>query len=191
MRFFTLDRVLIRGFIMNNFLEENKDYPVLSLQENLQLIPPLAGIYAYINNNGGGTYVGKTKNLRQRFVQHLNNKKITDINTIDYQLQNFPNEFDYRILIYGVEPNDIILTSLEATFIERFDTIKYGYNKRYDLNDNNLSNKTENQLVNLYQQLRNDFMKLNAKNIKLVKENEKLKQQNKNQAAILKNHKLL
>ena len=176
---------------MNNFLEENKDYPVLSLRENLQLIPPLAGIYAYINNNGGGTYVGKTKNLRQRFVQHLSNKKITDINTIDYQLQNFPNEFDYRILIYGVEPNDIILTSLEATFIERFDTIKYGYNKRYDLNDNNLSNKTENQLVNLYQQLRNDFMKLNAKNIKLVKENEKLKQQNKNQAAILKNHKLL
>lgn len=176
---------------MNNFLEENKDYPVLSLRENLQLIPPLAGIYAYINNNGGGTYVGKTKNLRQRFVQHLSNKKITDINTIDYQLQNFPNEFDYRILIYGVEPNDLILTSLESTFIERFDTIKYGYNKRYDLNDNNLFNKTENQLVNLYQQLRNDFMKLNAKNIKLVEDNEKLKQQNKNQAAILKNHKLL
>lgn len=176
---------------MYNFLEENKDYPVLSLRENLQLIPPLAGIYAYINNNGGGTYVGKTKNLRQRFVQHLSNKKITDINTIDYQLQNVPNEFDYRILIYGVEPNDIILTSLEATFIERFDTIKYGYNKRYDFNDNNLSNKTESQLVNLYQQLRNDFMKLNAKSIKLVKENEKLKQQNKNQAAILKNHKLL
>lgn len=176
---------------MNNFLEENKDYPVLSLRENLQLIPPLAGIYAYINNNGGGTYVGKTKNLRQRFAQHLNNKKITDINTIDYQLQNFPNEFDYRILIYGVEPNDVILTSLEATFIERFDTIKYGYNKRYDFNDNNLSNKTESQLVKLYQQLRNDFMKLNTKNIKLVKENEKLKQQNKNQAAILKNHKLL
>lgn len=176
---------------MNNFLEENKDYPVLSLQDNLQLIPPLAGIYAYINNNGGGTYVGKTKNLKQRFVQHLNNKKITDINTIDYQLQNFPSEFDYRILIYGVEPNDIILTSLEATFIERFETVKYGYNRRYDLNDNNLSNKTENQLVNLYQQLRNDFMKLNTKNIKLVKENEKLKQQNKNQAAILKNQKLL
>lgn len=176
---------------MNNFLKENKDYPVLSLQDNLQLIPPLAGIYAYINNNGGGTYVGKTKNLRQRFVQHLNNKKITDINTIDYQLKHFPNEFDYRILIYGVEPNDIILTSLESTFIERFDTVKYGYNRRYDLNDNNLLNKTENQLVNLYQQLRNDFMKLNAKNIKLVKENEKLKQQNKNQAAILKNHKLL
>ena len=176
---------------MNNFLEENKDYPVLSLQENLQLIPPLAGIYAYINNNGGGTYVGKTKNLRQRFAQHLSNKKITDINTIDYQLQHNPNEFDYRILIYGVEPNDIILTSLEATFIERFDTIKYGYNRRYDFNDNNLSNKTESQLVNLYQQLRNDFMKLNAKNIKLVKENAKLKQQNKNQAAILKNHKLL
>ena len=176
---------------MHNFLEENKDYPVLSLQDNLQLIPPLAGIYAYINNNGGGTYVGKTKNLRQRFAQHLSNKKITDINTIDYQLQNFLNEFDYRILIYGVEPNDIILTSLESTFIERFDTIKYGYNKRYDFNDNNLSNKTESQLVKLYQQLRNDFMKLNAKNIKLIKENEKLKQQNKNQAAILKNHKLL
>lgn len=176
---------------MHNFLEENKDYPVLSLRDNLQLIPPLAGIYVYINNNGGGSYVGKTKNLRQRFTQHLSNKKITDINTIDYQLQNFPNEFDYRILIYGVEPNDIILTSLESTFIERFDTIKYGYNKRYDFNDNNLSNKTESQLVKLYQQLRNDFMKLNAKNIKLVKENEKLKQQNKNQAAILKNHKLL
>ena len=176
---------------MNNFLEENKDYPVLSLRENLQLIPPLAGIYAYINNNGGGTYIGKTKNLRQRFAQHLSNKKITDINTIDYQLQHNPNEFDNRILIYGVEPNDIILTSLEATFIERFDTIKYGYNRRYDFNDNNLSNKTESQLVNLYQQLRNDFMKLNAKNIKLVKENAKLKQQNKNQAAILKNHKLL
>lgn len=176
---------------MYNFLEENKDYPVLPLRENLQLIPPLAGIYAYINNNGGGTYIGKTKNLRQRFIQHLNNKKITDINTIDYQLQNFPNEFDYRLLIYGVEPNDIILTSLEATFIERFDTVKYGYNRRYDLNDNNLLNKTENQLANLYQQLRKDFMKLNAKNIKLVKENEKLKQQNKNQAAILKNHKLL
>lgn len=176
---------------MHNFLEENKDYPVLSLQDNLQLIPPLAGIYAYINNNGGGTYIGKTKNLRQRFAQHLNNKKITDINTIDYQLQHFPSEFDYRLLIYGVEPNDIILTSLEATFIERFETVKYGYNRRYDLNDNNLSNKTENQLVNLYQQLRNDFMKLNAKNIKLVQENEKLKQQNKNQAAILKNHKLL
>ena len=176
---------------MNNFLEENKDYPVLPLRENLQLIPPLAGIYAYINNNGGGTYIGKTKNLRHRFIQHLSNKKITDINTIDYKLQNVPNEFDYRILIYGVEPNDIILTSLEATFIERFDTVKYGYNKRYDLNDNNLSNKTESQLVNLYQQLRNDFMKLNAKNIKLVKENAKLKQQNKNQAAILKNHKLL
>lgn len=176
---------------MNNFLEENKDYPVLPLQGSLQLIPPLAGIYAYINNNGSGTYVGKTKNLRQRFVQHLSNKRIADINTIDYQLQNFPNEFDYRILIYGVEPNDVILTSLESTFIERFDTVKYGYNRRYDFNDNNLSNKTESQLVNLYQQLRNDFMKLNAKNIKLVKENEKLKQQNKNQAAILKNHKLL
>ena len=176
---------------MNNFLEENKDYPVLPLRENLQLIPPLAGIYAYINNNGGGTYIGKTKNLRHRFIQHLSNKKITDINTIDYKLQNVPNEFDYRILIYGVEPNDIILTSLESTFIERFDTVKYGYNRRYDFNDNNLLNKTENQLVNLYQQLRNDFMKLNAKNIKLVAENEKLKQQNKNQAAILKNHKLL
>lgn len=170
------------------FLAENIDIPVVEIKNNLNKIPPLAGIYAYINNNGNGAYIGKTKNLRTRFIQHLNNKKINDINTIDYQLQHNINMFDYRILIYGVEPNDIILTSLEATYIERFNTVKHGYNKRYDLNENNLNNKTDNQLVNLYQQLRKDFIKLNTKNIKLTQENEKLKLQNKNQAAIIKNN---
>lgn len=183
------NKKLKQGPVMQ-FLQENHDIPVLEIQKELNKIPNFAGIYAYININNGGIYIGKSKNLRIRFSQHLISKW-TDKNSIDYQLQTYPELFDYRLLIYGVEPNDLILTSLEATYIERYDTVRHGYNKRFDINSNVLENKSESQIVKLYQQLRKDFIILNQKNLRLEKENKELKQRNKNQAAILKNNKLI
>lgn len=153
---------------------ENTDYNVEEL--NVNEIPTLAGIYAYINEMDGKIYIGQTKNLRQRFLQHLHNQKANK-KDFDYILQQQPSEFSYRVFIYGVEPSNQVLTSLESTFIGRYNAVSLGYNVRYD-KPNTAMPTNEDKFIKLYNSIRHDFIQLNKKYLLLKNKYNDVVQQN-------------
>lgn len=133
---------------------ENTDIPVTELNEDASEIPKESGIYMYIDNSNGRVYVGKTVNLRSRYKQHQ--KNTDNIGGIDEQLALRPQDFDYRILIYGVNP--VVLESLEVTYQKRYNAVSDGYNIRNDSITDITDDKQK--LLAEYTKLYSDYIQL-------------------------------
>lgn len=151
-------------------LLEHIDIPVTKLNENDKEIPESSGVYAYIEEDTGYLYIGKAVNLKQRYRQHKYNKKGKE-GSIDYQLYNFPENFTYRILIYGVDPS--VLESLEGTFIQRYDATKIGYNIRDD-KPKSIDPEHE-EIYKAYSKLRKDYMELHFKYTEMIEKMNSIK----------------
>lgn len=49
-------------------------FPKLSLKERIKLLPPLPGVYYFLNKDGVIIYIGKAKNLRNRVSQYFHSQ---------------------------------------------------------------------------------------------------------------------
>lgn len=149
-------------------LLENVDIPVTELNKDDSVIPELPGIYAYIDNEMGGFYIGKATNLKERYRGHKYNKKAKS--GIDRILYEQPEDIHYRILIMGVNPS--ILDSLEGTFIQRYEATQIGFNIRNDKATN--INPDESKIVEAYSDLRNKYYKLHNNYVSLYQKYQNL-----------------
>jgi len=142
---------------------EFEDYLVTELNEDTHIIPEFGGVYMYIDSNQGGTYIGKAENLRLRFKGHKNNKKAKK-GSFDYELIRRPEDFEYRILIFGII-DKWTLENIEAMYIQRYNSVKLGYNIRDDKQKKKEinSNSSDSLVVKEYNILRERFLNLNAK----------------------------
>ena len=55
--------------------ESNNNGICLNVIKQARKLPEVCGIYKFYNNNGKLIYVGKSKNIRKRVLQHLSNQK--------------------------------------------------------------------------------------------------------------------
>ena len=137
---------------------EHFDTSVLELNDDTHIIPESGGVYMYIDNNNGGTYIGKAVNLRLRFKGHKNNKKAKP-GSFDYELIRRPGDFDYRILIYGIK-DSFTLENIEAMYIQRFSSVQLGYNIRDD--QQKITDLSSKNILVEYNKLRDKYLKLHS-----------------------------
>lgn len=138
------------------------DYNVLELNNSLEEIPETTGVYAYINEETGHMYIGQSINLRKRYIEHMNNSR----SKIDKALNINPEIFSYRIIIQNVDAS--VLASIEASYINQFHTVEFGYNVR---NDKLKAKKIEKESLIMqqeYQKLSENFFTLQKENTELV-----------------------
>lgn len=141
-------------------LRENEQWQVDDLIQRIDEIPELSGIYLYLDESTGKTYIGQAINLRQRFVQHLKSKNNRQV-SFDANLQQRSHDFYYWILIMGVDPS--ILNSLEIMYIERYHAVSDGYNQ-VDLKDTTCHSLDNfDNLLHEYNRLRTQYYKLVTK----------------------------
>lgn len=118
----------------------------------------MIGIYCIENNINHKKYIGQSKNIHKRVLQHINDAK----NNIN---KNY--EFYHDIIEYGIDSfsfyvlEECSLQSLEEKemyYIEKYDTVKNGYNNTYGgsgskkLSSNDLNRIEELLLNNVSQQ---------------------------------------
>ena len=95
----------------------NYKLPKALQEEKIKSLPDESGVYYFLNSKGNVIYVGKSKNIRQRIISHLNNfsnKKAVDM--ID-------NIADLKYTLTG---NELIALLFESEEIKR---IKPIYNR--------------------------------------------------------------
>uniref|UniRef100_A0A6M3M7F7 Putative endonuclease n=2 Tax=viral metagenome TaxID=1070528 RepID=A0A6M3M7F7_9ZZZZ len=122
---------------------ENIEIPVYdNYLDKKYLYLNIPGIYGIFNTKSAKTYIGKAKNVFSRLENHLNGfKKGKAINNHftnalhKYGIKSFKFIFmvEYKVNDkFSKLENDILLTSLEKTYIKAYHTLdrKTGYNKR-------------------------------------------------------------
>lgn len=138
------------------------DYTTNYLNEHLEEIPKTTGVYAYINEVTGKMYIGQSINLKKRYIEHLNGTK----SQIDKALKKEDQKFSYRILIMAVDAS--VLQSIEASYINQFHTVEYGYNVRQDKLKEIKIDQQELIMEQEYTRLNKLYSELQSKHTELI-----------------------
>lgn len=99
------------------------------------------GIYCIINTRDGKVYIGKSKNIYNRIIQHTYSLKTKDKHENRYLVNAWHKygreNFTYCVLEY-LEIDEDLLRDRELYWMQRFDSTnrKYGYNLRMDSSTN-------------------------------------------------------
>lgn len=105
----------------DNFEFKKPTFLKLVSEINPAEIPNKSGIYGYYNLKTKKYYIGQSRNLRNRFKQHLNKETA---NKFETELINNMDSFSYAIL----ELTDLRLDYLEWRYINRYNSYRNGYN---------------------------------------------------------------
>ena len=87
-------------------------------------IPPVSGCYLFKNEKTGRIYIGQSKNLRRRFLQHLNGNG----NPFLHRAYLGGAEISYRYLLLS-DTDYKTLDGLERDLIKVYQAKKKGYNR--------------------------------------------------------------
>lgn len=96
------------------------------------IIEHKAGIYMFQNVFNGHCYVGKTKDLQNRYWQHKHRRDGEKQLYQAFDKYGFDN-FNFIILEkYDIKPSDKVLSEKEEYYINKYDCYKNGYNASKD-----------------------------------------------------------
>ncbi|MDN3698353.1 GIY-YIG nuclease family protein [Vibrio cortegadensis] len=119
-----------RGSKNNKVTPENR---LKKLENELQELDSISGIYRIYNNISGKSYIGQTVNLKRRlFSEHLNNLiqgKHTNL-ALQHDWNVKPDSISIEVLASGIPLSD--LDKLEAQYIDKYHSYTYGYNQTFD-----------------------------------------------------------
>lgn len=104
----------------------------------------MVGIYRFVNEANGKSYVGQSKNLDSRFLRHIYDfKKKNHYNKGMQEDCNNGDGFVFEVLERCLESE---LDDKEIFWISHYDTVEYGYNKTYGGHNPKLSEDTKKKM---------------------------------------------
>lgn len=100
-------------------LEKKKEF-TLQNYKNYNILKENGGIYAIKRKNQKKIYIGKTKNFKQRFIDHLSSLKREKHR--NHHLQRVFNKtgFDFTFLLLNIENNEQLVLIKEKKWIKKF-----------------------------------------------------------------------
>lgn len=90
----------------------------------------MIGIYKITNKNNGKVYIGQSNNIERRISEH---KRVRSLTIDDYINVLGADNFIYEVI---EECPQELLDQKEQEYIEKYDSIKNGYNNQYGGNNN-------------------------------------------------------
>ena len=102
---------------------------IMKLKENLQLIkafPRIQGIYLIIYHKTNKVYIGQSRNIRQRILNHLKGKG----NKLLWKdIQNY-KEIDFTLIILEENKSRVNRELRESDYIKIWNSLEpFGYNR--------------------------------------------------------------
>lgn len=95
------------------------------------------GIYCIRNMVNNKVYIGKSKNIYNRIIQHCHKLKIKDLNENPFLIKSWHkygrSSFEYFVIEY-LELNEKLVAERELYWMQKFNSLNknYGYNLRCD-----------------------------------------------------------